>query len=324
LLSFYLRQRDKEILVLVATSGDTGSAVAHGFYDLPGIKVALLYPSKKVSHIQEQQLTTLDKNIQALEIDGTFDDCQALVKMAFADPDLQKKFYLTSANSINIARLLPQSFYYFQAWGRCRRDKSGQVIFSVPCGNFGNLTAGLIAARMGLPVRKFIAAVNSNTVFPEYLSSGEYKPRAAIKTFSNAMDVGNPSNVQRILSLYQNNLPLIREQIYSCSISDPETSAGIKEVYERYDYIIDPHGAVGYQALRRFRQQQKDKVKGQPDFFITLETAHPAKFLDIVAPVLKINIDMPARLAGVMNKPKKSVLLPNAFEAIKSHLLGLH
>ncbi len=322
ILSYYLQQRDKEILVLVATSGDTGSAVAHGFYNLAGIKVGLLYPSNKVSHIQEQQLTTLDKNIYALEIDGTFDDCQALVKNAFQDQELQKKFYLTSANSINLARLLPQSFYYFYAYGQVHR-KFPAVIFSVPCGNFGNLTAGLIAAQMGLPVNCFIAAVNSNTVFPEYLSSGAFKPRPAIKTLSNAMDVGNPSNVHRILSIYSNKLSALREKIYSYSISDAETITGIKEVYAKYHYVIDPHGAVGYQALIRFQQQHKDKLKGQPGHFITLETAHPAKFLDIVSPALNIEIDMPKRLAEVMQKQKKSIFLPNDFNQLKSLLLEL-
>jgi threonine synthase len=325
LLSYYLQQRDKEILVLVATSGDTGSAVAHGFYGLAGFKVGLLYPSKKVSHIQEQQLTTLDKNIYALEIDGTFDDCQAMVKRAFRDPELHKKFYLTSANSINIARLLPQSFYYFHAYGQLhsRRQSSGEVIFSVPCGNFGNLTAGLIAAEMGLPVKRFIAAVNSNTVFPEYLSSGEFKPRPALKTLSNAMDVGNPSNVQRILSLCGNKISALRAMIYSCSISDAETIAGIREVYTKYGYVIDPHGAVGYKALNRFQAQQKDKIKSAPENYITLETAHPAKFLDIVAPALNIEIDMPPRLAVVMHKQKKSIFLPNDFGELKSRLLDL-
>ncbi len=325
LLSYYLRQRDKEILVLVATSGDTGSAVAHGFYDLAGIKIGLLYPSKKVSQIQEQQLTTLDKNIYALEIDGTFDDCQALVKKAFQDRELQKKFYLTSANSINIARLLPQSFYYFYAFGQLIRRglRSAEVIFSVPCGNFGNLTAGLLAAKMGLPVKRFIAAVNSNTVFPDYLTSGEFKSRPAIKTLSNAMDVGDPSNVQRILSLYGNNLAAMKEKIYSCSISDPETITGIREVYDKYHYVIDPHGAVGYQALNRFQQQYTDKMKVQPDHFITLETAHPAKFVDIVAQAINVEIEIPARLAEVMYKQKKSIFLPNDFIELKERLLTL-
>jgi threonine synthase len=327
LLSYYLRQRDKEILVLVATSGDTGSAVAHGFYNMAGIKVGLLYPSRKVSHIQEQQLTTLDRNIYALEIDGTFDDCQDMVKKAFQDRELQKKFYLTSANSINIARLLPQSFYYFYAYGqlirRHSRRSSTEVIFSVPCGNFGNLTAGLIAAKMGLPVEIFIAAVNSNTIFPEYLASGDFKPRPAIKTLSNAMDVGNPSNVQRILSLYGNKLTAMNEKVYSCSISDPETIAGIQEVHAKYGYVIDPHGAVGYQALNRFQRQYNDTKKDQPVHFITLETAHPAKFLDIVAAVLNIEIEMPARLAEVMHKQKKSIFVKNDFDILKSHLMEL-
>jgi threonine synthase len=323
LLSYYLRQRDKEILVLVATSGDTGSAVAHGFYDLNGIKVGLLYPSKKVSRIQEQQLTTLDKNIYALEIDGTFDDCQTLVKKAFKDHELQHKFYLTSANSINVARLLPQSFYYFHAYGQLKGEFPS-VIFSVPSGNFGNLTAGLIAAEMGLPAKRFIAAVNSNTVFPEYLCGGKFNPRPAIKTMSNAMDVGNPSNVQRIVSLYNGNLSSMRQKIHSYSISERETMAGIREVYDKYGYVIDPHGAVGYQALQKYQTLNDQQANRPGEHYITLETAHPAKFLDIVSQALNIQIEMPARLAEAMQKQKKSIFIKNDFHLLKSCLLDLN
>jgi threonine synthase len=322
LLAHYLQQRDKEIMVLVATSGDTGSAVAHGFYGMEGIKVSLLYPSKKVSRIQEQQLTTLDKNIHALEIDGTFDDCQSLVKQAFHDPELQRKYYLTSANSINIARLLPQSFYYFYSFAQLPH-RSNNVIVAVPSGNFGNLTAGLIAAAMGLPVRKFIAAVNSNTVFPDYLSSGTYEPRPAVQTLSNAMDVGDPSNVQRILSLFKKDLSFTRKNIYSCSISDEETVAGIREVFQRYRYIIDPHGAVGYQAIKKYQAVCPDEPENPNLHFITLETAHPAKFTEIVSRALNMEIEMPPRLAEAMHKQKKSIFTPNDFTEVKSRLLDL-
>ena len=322
LLSYYLQQRDKQILVLVATSGDTGSAVAHGFYEMGGITVALLYPSRKVSRIQEQQLTTLHKNIYALEIDGTFDDCQALVKKAFQDQELRQKFYLTSANSINIARLLPQSFYYFHAYGQLK-ETLRPVIFTVPCGNFGNLTAGLIAHQIGLPVLRFIAAVNSNTIFPEYLSSGKFEPRPAIATLSNAMDVGNPSNVQRIRSLYGNTLSSIQNMIYSCSISDQETVAGIREVYDRYHYIIDPHGAVGYQAINKYQMVNRHKKNNQGEHFIMLETAHPAKFLEIVSQALERELEMPQRLAETMQKQKKSIFMTNDFVKLKSRLLDL-
>ena len=241
---YFLKNENKKTTILVATSGDTGSAVANGFYGLDNIDVVLLYPSGKVSNIQEKQLTTLDKNITAVEVEGTFDDCQRFVKQAFADEALKKKMTLSSANSINIARLIPQSFYYFSAYAQIQ-DKSKPVIFSVPSGNFGNLTAGLFAKNIGLPVAKFIAAVNANDVFPKYLDSGEFTAKPSVKTLSNAMDVGNPSNLARINSLFKNNVNSIRDVIFSKSFSDKQTLEKIESVYKKHNYIIDPHGAVG-------------------------------------------------------------------------------
>ncbi len=284
-----------QITVLVATSGDTGSAVAQGFYKIPNTKVILLYPSGKVSHIQEQQLTTLGENIHALEVDGTFDDCQRMVKEAFLDPDL----HLTSANSINIARLIPQTFYYFYAYFQLKKP----LVFSVPSGNFGNLTAGLIAQKMGLPVEKFIAAVNTNETFPEYLRTGEFKPKPSVKTISNAMDVGNPSNFPRVLKLNEND-------ILSASFSDQQTKEAILEIAPYY--TLDPHGAVAYLGLKKFLKPNQTGV--------LLETAHPAKFADILEPILNKKIEIPERLKSCLKKEKKSVKIRPEFEDLKKFL----
>jgi len=315
IMAHYMQNENKELIILVATSGDTGSAVAHGFYDIEGIKVLLLYPSKKVSWIQEQQLTTMNRNIYAFEVQGTFDDCQQLVKRAFLDTELKKRFYLSSANSINIARLLPQSFYYFYAYAQLP-DKSNTIIISVPSGNFGNLTAGLLAKNMGLPVDVFIAAVNKNDIFPVYLKTGKFVPKAAVKTLSNAMDVGNPSNFYRIVSLYENNIEHIRRVVHSESISDEQTKAGIREVYNKYNYIIDPHGAVAYVAMKNY-----SKMKKQEGVFILLETAHPAKFYDIVNETLKIEVQIPHGLSVVLNKRKESIEISSEFVQFKSYIL---
>ena len=302
LLSYYLKDETKETLILVATSGDTGSAVANGFYEKEGIKIALLYPSGGVSRTQEQQLTTLGKNIYAFEINGVFDDCQRLVKQAFLDNDLKNKFNMTSANSINIARLLPQSFYYFEAYKQAI-DKSQPLVFSVPCGNFGNLTAGLIAKEMDLPVDKFIAALNSNDVFLNYLLRGKFEPKSSTPTLSNAMDVGNPSNFIRIISLSGNNIDLIRQTIASSSFSDKETLHAIKEVNDKYGYTIDPHGAIGYLALNRYYKERGiENANG-----IIIETAHPAKFSEIVNEVLEQKVPIPERLAVSLDKKKSSI-----------------
>ncbi len=315
-MSFFTRGEDKNIVILVATSGDTGSAVAHGFYGNERIRVALLYPSGKVSKIQEQQLTTLEKNVQAFEIEGTFDECQRLVKTAFLDAQLKKDYIISSANSINIARLLPQSFYYFYAYAKSPNPKES-ILFSVPCGNFGNLTAGIIAYKIGLPVQKFIAAVNENDVFVHYLTTGEYKPKTAVKTLSNAMDVGNPSNFDRIVDLFNQDRVEIQKIMESYSVSDDMIKEGIKEVYKKFGYLIDPHGAVGYQALKNVRGQSEKQSHR-----IILETAHPAKFLDIVSPVINKKIDMPERLQDCLEKQKNSIRVSDDYSEFKSELLN--
>jgi threonine synthase len=317
-LAYFNKNEDKELIILVATSGDTGSAVANSFYEIGGIKVGLLYPSGMVSKIQEKQLTTMGKNIHAFEIEGTFDDCQCLVKMAFLDPDIKKKFNLSSANSINVARLLPQSFYYFYAYGQLKNIlNQDQLIFTVPSGNFGNLTAGLIASRMGLPVNRFIAAVNANAVFPHYLRTGKYKPKAAIKTISNAMDVGNPSNFARVAALFNNDLDRIRRSIYSDSIKDHETMQTIQEIYKSFNYIIDPHGAVGCCALKKFNKSTQNSLHS-----IVLETAHPAKFADIVESALNMNVEIPNRLTECLIRQKKAFKISNQFKDFKIALLN--
>ena len=316
LLEHYLKDEEKETLILVATSGDTGSAVANGFYEKAGIKVALLYPSGKVSKTQEQQLTTLGNNIFAFEVDGVFDDCQRLVKQAFHDSELTNIFSMTSANSINIARLLPQSFYYFEAYKQLK-DKSLPFIVSVPSGNFGNLTAGLIAQAMGLPITKFIAAVNANDIFPKFLESGKYEPKDSIQTLSNAMDVGNPSNFTRIISLFKSSVELIREKISSSTFSDIQTLSAIKEVKEKYTYTIDPHGAVGYLALKKYLAENEQKKVNS----VIIETAHPAKFSEIVDEVLDEKVEMPERLSACLEKEKQSVLTNKDYASFKEALI---
>lgn len=314
LMSYFDKGNDEELVILVATSGDTGGAVAAGFYKTPGIKVVILYPSGKVSHLQEQQLTTLGHNITALEIDGTFDDCQAMVKKAFLDTELTNNIRLTSANSINIARLIPQSFYYFEAYKQL--DNPKDVVFCIPSGNFGNLTAGLFAAKMGLPVSQFIAATNANSIVPEYLSKGDYVPRSSVRTISNAMDVGNPSNFVRMQDLYGFTWNNIKEDVSGFSYTDKETEEGIKEVKSMYNYVIDPHGAVGYNALKEYQAINPD-TKG-----IVLETAHPSKFLPDVERVLNEKIEVPERLAEIANKKKEALYLKNDYSGFKAYLLS--
>jgi len=317
MMSYYTRDEDKNIVILVATSGDTGSAVAHGFYNNEKIKVALLYPSGKVSKIQEQQLTTLEKNIQAFEIEGTFDDCQRIVKAAFLDDQLKNDLILSSANSINIARLIPQSFYYFNAYAQLKNSQKDAIVFSVPCGNFGNLTAGIIAYKLGLPVDKFIASVNENDVFEHYLKTGEYIPKTAVRTLSNAMDVGNPSNFDRIVDLFDHDRSEILKIMESFSISDASIEEGMREVYTKFGYLIDPHGAVGYQALKDVKMGM-DKINHS----IILETAHPAKFMDIVTPVINKQIEMPKRLQNCLNKQKNAIFVSDDYQDFKSELLN--
>ncbi len=309
------KNENKEITILVATSGDTGSAVANGFYNTEGIKVVLLFPSKKVSEIQEKQLTTLGGNVIALEVEGNFDDCQRLVKQAFADVQLNSKLNLSSANSINIARLLPQSFYYFNAFAQIE-NKKRKLIFSIPSGNLGNLTAGIFAYKMGLPVHKFIAAVNANDVFTQYLSSGKFNPKDSIQTLSNAMDVGNPSNFARIISIFENDHNKIQKIISSSSHSDEETLNAIKQVHQKYNYVFDPHGAVGFLALQKYLKENPGDYNS-----IILETAHPAKFLETVEKAIDSKIEIPERLKICLNKEKISIKISNKFEKFKEFLM---
>ena len=317
-MSYLNKDEDKEIIILVATSGDTGSAVANGFLNADGIKVVLLYPSGRVSKIQEQQLTTLDQNITALEVDGTFDDCQRLVKQAFADASLKEHVTLSSANSINIARLIPQSFYYFNAYARTE-NKNLPFFVSVPSGNFGDLTGGLFAYRMGLPISKFIAAVNANDVFPKFLETSVFEAKPSIRTLSNAMDVGNPSNFARILDLYNHNYEEIKNDIYGAGFSDIDTIGAIKEVFSKYNYMMDPHGAVGYLALKKFlAEKNQNKCNG-----IFLETAHPSKFADIVEKVLNKKIEMPDSLQTCLIKKKKSIKISKEYKDLKNFVLSI-
>ncbi len=319
LMSYFNRGESRELTILVATSGDTGGAVASGFYKTPGIRVVILYPSGKVSMLQEKQLTTLGHNISALEIDGTFDDCQALVKQAFLDTDLNQHLRLSSANSINIARLIPQALYYFEAYKQLAKG-GDPVVFCVPSGNFGNLTAGLLAAKMGLPVHHFIAATNANDVVPAYLEHGKYISRSSVRTLSNAMDVGNPSNFARMLDIFLgsdesstwNNM---RNQVSGYAFPDQETQIAMREVDEKYNYTIDPHGAVGYLALDAY-QKEHPNTRG-----IVLETAHPAKFIDDVEETLDRKIEIPARLAALADEEKEATFLKPEYNSFKKLLI---
>jgi threonine synthase len=316
LLGYFLQGFKKEVNVLVATSGDTGSAVANGFYEVPGIKVYVLYPKGLVSEIQEKQFTTLGKNITALEVNGTFDDCQRLVKSAFLDDELNHAMVLTSANSINVARFLPQSFYYFNAYARlCELRIDRDVVFSVPSGNFGNLTAGLFAKFMGLPVKRFIAANNENDVVYKYLRTGKYQPMESVSTIANAMDVGAPSNFARILELYNHSHEEILNDVVGYRYSDKEIRETMKQVFSEENYMLDPHGAVGYRALKA------DLKAGEVGVF--LETAHPAKFTETVESVLgKGTVVLPEKLAAFMKGEKLSVPLSSEFDDFKQFLLN--
>jgi threonine synthase len=313
LLGFFASQQSKEIVILVATSGDTGSAVANGFYNVPGTKVVVLYPSGKVSDIQEKQFTTLGGNITALEVEGTFDDCQRIVKSAFSDAELNKKIFLTSANSINIARLIPQSFYYFYAYSQLK-NKNKPVVISVPSGNFGNLTAGLIAKKMGLPIHKFIASTNINKVVPDFFTSKIFTPKTSISTISNAMDVGNPSNFPRMYDLYRNDFKSLSEDVCSYYFTDDETRLAMQEVYHSTGYMMDPHGAVGYLGLKRYLAY----AEGNTGIF--LETAHPAKFKEVVEDILLTEIKLPQRLEEFMSGTKRSIKISTQFQEFKSLL----
>ncbi len=313
-LGYFVKNENKKITVLVATSGDTGGAVANGFYNVDGVDVVILYPSGKVSSVQELQLTTLGKNITALEIDGSFDDCQKMVKEAFADEELNKELFLTSANSINVARWLPQQFYYFFAWKQWA-EKANPPVISVPSGNFGNICAGLLAKCSGLPIRHFIAACNANDVVTEYLETGNYSPKRPLATISNAMDVGSPSNFVRILELFDQQFLSLKNNMSSYSFSDEETKKFLKEVFSDKNYLLDPHGAVGYAALKKYLNEHSNSSG------IVLETAHPVKFYDVVEPIIKQAVAMPATVNNLLTLKKKSIKMGGDYEELKSYLL---
>lgn len=316
LLEYFIRQEAHQTVnVLVATSGDTGSAVANGFLGVDGIHVYVLYPKGKVSKIQECQFTTLGKNITAIEIDGVFDDCQSLVKSAFMDGDLNKHMKLTSANSINVARFLPQAFYYFNAYARMKANGLAEnLVMCVPSGNFGNITAGLFAMEMGLPIKRFIAANNANNIFYNYLKTGVYEPKPSVQTIANAMDVGDPSNFARIYDLYNGSHDKISSIISGATYTDDEIKAAVKQCFKDNGYILDPHGACGYQAL-------KDNLKkGETGVFC--ETAHPAKFKDTIEKIIDTEIEIPQRLSDFMKGKKQTVELSNRFDDFKTFLLG--
>jgi threonine synthase len=313
-LSFYLKSENKKCTILVATSGDTGSAVASGFYNKENIDVVILYPSGKVSNIQEQQLSTFGNNIFAFEVDGTFDDCQRLVKAAFLDKELNQDHFLTSANSINIGRLIPQSFYYFNAWKQTKKY-SQDIIFVVPSGNLGNLTSGLIAKRMGLPVKYFVSALNRNDVFKKYLDTGKFTPMPSSRTISNAMDVGNPSNLERIRYMFNDNIDQMRNNIHAYSFDDNETKVAIKKTYSEFNYILDPHGAVGYLAA-----EKDETVTPYKSHYIVLETAHPAKFSEESEQSVSSKILIPARLEEFLHKQKHSIKISKDYENFKKEI----
>ncbi|MBI4273062.1 threonine synthase [Candidatus Uhrbacteria bacterium] len=319
LMAHFMEKEEKELSVLVATSGDTGSAVASGFLNVSGIRVYILYPSAGVSDIQEKQLTTYGGNITALEIKGTFDDCQALVKQAFQDTELKNAKMLASANSINIARLFPQTFYYAWACAQHWRlnTKNLPLVCSVPSGNFGNLTAGLIAKRIGIPITRFIAATNINNSVPRYLNTEVFSPHPSHTTISNAMDVGNPSNFARLMELYPNGAQQMKQDIWGVYFTDNETRDAMKRVYETTGYMLDPHGAVAYLGLEAYRHTHPDSVCG-----IFLETAHPAKFFQTVQNAIGMPPKIPERLSEVAAKEKKSFTLSNQFEDLKNFLLA--
>ncbi|MFL5741691.1 MAG: threonine synthase [Flavisolibacter sp.] len=314
-LGYFARDSKRKITVLVATSGDTGGAVASAFHGVQGVDVVVLYPSGKVSGVQELQLTTFGDNIQALEVEGKFDDCQQMVKAAFADRDLNQTLFLTSANSINIARWLPQQFYYFFAWQQWKNKQHPPVI-SVPSGNFGNICAGLLAFRSGLPVKHFIAACNANDIVPRYLQNGKYHARSAVATMSNAMDVGDPSNFVRILQLFDEQFAPLKNMMSGYSITDQETKDLIAQVYSDHGYVLDPHGAVGFAALKKYQQEQADSPG------IILETAHPIKFYDVVEPLVHKKLPFPASVEKLLHRKKESIRMKAGLQELKEFLLS--
>lgn len=308
-LEYFNKDSKEEVTVLVATSGDTGGAVANGFLDAKGVNVVILYPSGKVSDIQEKQLTTLGKNITALEVDGVFDDCQEIVKTAFLDDEIERK--LTSANSINIARWLPQMFYFFFAYKELHQKKK-DIVFSVPSGNFGNICAGIMAQKLGLPVKHFVASTNVNDTVPNFLESGIYDPKPSKATISNAMDVGNPSNFIRIRELFNNDLQQLKNSFSSYSFSDDETREKMQDIYDISGYVSDPHGAVGYLGLEKYGLKENE-------IGVFLETAHPVKFLDVVESTLPVKVEIPQQIKKVIDKEKVALKI-SSYEGLKSYL----
>ena len=311
-LGYFNKDNTNEVTVLVATSGDTGGAVANGFLGVKGVNVVILYPSGKVSDIQEKQLTTLGQNITALEVDGVFDDCQDMVKRAFMDEELTSKMQLTSANSINIARWLPQLFYYLFAYKQLKADHK-DIAFSIPSGNFGNICAGMVAQKLGLPVKHFIASNNANDTVVNYMTTQSYDPKPSVQTISNAMDVGNPSNFIRIQELHNNNFETLKANLSSYSYSDEETKVALLELYKDYNYVADPHGAVGYLGAKAY-------LKNNDAHVVFLETAHPTKFLDVVEGVIEKTIPLPPQIEAVMGKEKVATSI-GTYEELKQFLL---
>ena len=312
-LGYFNQNNTNEVTVLVATSGDTGGAVANGFLGVKGVNVVILYPSGKVSDIQEKQLTTLGQNITALEVDGTFDDCQDMVKNAFLDEELTSQMQLTSANSINVARWLPQLFYFMFAYKQLH-NKYKEIVFSVPSGNFGNVCAGMMAQQLGLPIHHFVASNNENNVVTEYLKTQLYNPKPSVQTISNAMDVGNPSNFIRIQEIYKNDFNRLKDHVSSFSFSDEETKVAMKEIHDNFNYVADPHGAVGYLG-------SKEYLKENPDTHcVFLETAHPVQFLDVVEEVVKKKQALPPQIEAVIDKEKVSINI-STYSDLKNFLL---
>jgi threonine synthase len=317
-MAYFMQQGEKELNVLVATSGDTGGAVALGFLNVPNTRVTILYPKEKVSPIQELQLTTNGQNIRAIEIDGTFDDCQALVKRAFNDEDLKSRFRLTSANSINISRLIPQTFYYFYAYAQMQRKGIKDIVFSVPSGNFGNIAAGLLAYKMGLPVKQFLAATNVNDTVPSFLKTGIYEAKPSVQTWSNAMDVGNPSNWVRIMDLFDGNMDALKNILTGYSFTDQETLNAIQELYEEQNYVMCPHTAIAYLAVKRWKIENPADTSDA----IFLSTAHPCKFPDVFPKEIAEKIEIPPQVSELEDKMQIRIGLGNGFELFKRYLLG--
>lgn len=312
-LGYFSKDESSEVTVLVATSGDTGGAVANGFLGVQGVKVVILYPSGKVSDIQERQLTALGQNISALEVDGTFDDCQKMVKTAFLDQELLGAMQLTSANSINVARWLPQLFYFLFAYKQTK-SQGKEIVFSVPSGNFGNICAGIVAQKLGMPVKHFVAATNVNDTVPEFMKTGKYKPKPSTATISNAMDVGDPSNFIRIRHLFRDNFEALSERLSSYTFTDEQTREAMKHIRKTSHYIADPHGAVGYLGLKQYQEKHPNT------YGIFLETAHPVKFLDVVEDTIDVKLEIPEQIKKVMGKEKKSIFIKK-YDELKEYLL---